>query len=144
MPMDTLIAQAVIPTDVVGSPAAVAPLAPAHPDAVSKFGAAMAPEDLVAPVAPVTKLAPVTAPSSVDRTATLGDSILQGFNKVGENYRASRAELHKVLEGGMNDWTPVQMLGMQMRVADMSMHIELIVKGVAKTTQHIDQLSKLQ
>lgn len=143
MPMDTLIAQAVIPTDAVRPPTAAAPLAPAHPEAVSKFDAAMAPEDLVAPVAPLTKLAPVTAPSGVDH-ATLGDSILQGFNKVGENYRASRAELHKVLEGGMNDWTPVQMLGMQMRVADMSMHIELIVKGVAKTTQHIDQLSKLQ
>ena len=113
---------------------------PADPDAVSRFSSAMAPDD----PAPGEKVAPLSAVSPSDRPATLGDSILQRLNSIGEHYRKSSVELHQTIRKGFTELSGPALIGLQLQVAERSFNIELISKTVAKVTQHCDQLTKLQ
>jgi type III secretion system YscI/HrpB-like protein len=77
-------------------------------------------------------------------TATLGDAILKKLSGIGENYRANLKEATDAIA------MPSHMLGMsdllhiQMSMAQVTLDVELISKGVAKVSQHIDTLTKLQ
>ncbi len=77
--------------------------------------------------------------------ATLGDAVLQRMNGVSNHYRAAKTELHGMLqELTANEMSLPKLLGFQIRMADVSIQVDLIGKCIAKVNQHVDQLTKLQ
>ncbi len=103
----------------------------------NRFSSLMAPDDPVPGVAPTT-VAPVSAPSD----ASIGDAILDRLHSVGAAYRTKRDEVTGALE---SDSLGVrQLLKLQIDVAEMSLHVDVFSKGVAKLLSHVDQLTKLQ
>ena len=129
--------------------------APPRMTSDSSFGSArltelLAVEDL-APVQQVEAAQPVdpAAIASVPPTAptgknTLGDSILGTLDGVGKRYLSAVDRAHKDLNTTATSTDLASLLSMQLKIAALSLEIEVVSKGVAKATQHFDQLTKLQ
>jgi type III secretion system YscI/HrpB-like protein len=75
---------------------------------------------------------------------TLGDSILHRLGVVGDNYRSSVAEAVQAFSLPAEKLGLSGLLRIQMSMAQVSLNIELISKGIAKAAQHVDSLTKLQ
>ena len=76
--------------------------------------------------------------------ATLGDAILGKLGAVGDNYRASVQEAVSAFSVPTEKLGLSGLLRIQMSMAQVSLDIELISKGISKAAQHIDSLTKLQ
>jgi hypothetical protein len=128
--------------------------APVDAEAARRFGELMAgsgqPPALQSPpmVEPPSR---VQAPAFAGRVstssdpATLGDAVLQRMSGVSDHYRAAKVELHNMLNDlTLNEMSVPKLLGFQIRMADVSIQIDLVAKCIGKVDQHVDQLTKLQ
>jgi hypothetical protein len=115
---------------------------PVDAEAARRFGALMAE---VAPPSPIQAPAFAGRISAPSDAATLGDAMLQRMNGVSNHYRAAKVELHNMLnELSLDEMSLPKLLGFQIRMADVSIQVDLISKCIGKIDQHVDQLTKLQ
>lgn len=76
---------------------------------------------------------------------TMGDSILRGMNSASQNYKKISGELNDALTENIGDHLSLQgALRLHMKFIEISMEAEVVSRVISKSTQHIDQLSKLQ
>lgn len=99
--------------------------------------------DPAAPSAAVASTAAV-APANAPANASLGDAILKRIDAAGQSYRNEHALVADALHAPSDSFSVQRMLEVQMRMADLSMQVDLFSKGVSKLLQHVDQLTKLQ
>jgi hypothetical protein len=93
----------------------------------------------VAPT-PVTASANLTQPVS-----SLGDAILRGMQSASQNYKKVSGEIHDSLSDSLGENMSLRgALQLHMKFVEVSMEAEVVSRVVSKSTQHIDQLSKLQ
>lgn len=81
-----------------------------------------------------------------DLTATptsLGDVILARLDAVGADYKENVKRAYATLEKSPRENTVEDLLKMQLDIAVVSLEVELVGKGVQKSVQHIDTLSKM-
>ena len=75
---------------------------------------------------------------------TLGEKILARLDAVGLEFRTNMERAHAMLEVGPGKMSLENVLRLQMEMAQVSLEIELVGKGVQKAVQHAEQLTKLQ
>ncbi|HYC37710.1 MAG TPA: type III secretion system inner rod subunit SctI [Usitatibacter sp.] len=91
---------------------------------------------------PVAAAAPaLDAPLAV---RTPGDSILEGMKGLGSDFRDTWSAMRTALAQPMDNLTLADMLRLQMQMMQLSVQVEMVGKAISKSTQNIDQLSKLQ
>jgi hypothetical protein len=100
---------------------------------------------------PDDEVAPVDAPYAVDEAGrvasnpgTLGDSIIRSMEAMGRGYTEKSARIKNVLVDGAEPISTIDLIRLQFDMIDTSIMVDLISKTVQKSTQHIDQLTKLQ
>jgi hypothetical protein len=80
--------------------------------------------------------------------ANLGDAILRKLSDVSRSYREHSVAALKTIEGqasGQPNMKSIsELLSLQFQMAEHSLEIEMISKGVSKVVSHVDQLTKLQ
>lgn len=74
---------------------------------------------------------------------SLGDEILARLDAVGADYKANVARAYTTLEKSPRENTVEDLLKMQLDIAVVSLEVEVVGKGVQKSVQHIDTLSKM-
>jgi hypothetical protein len=74
---------------------------------------------------------------------SLGDEILARLDAVGADYKANVARAYTALEKSPRENTVEDLLKMQLDIAVVSLEVEVVGKGVQKSVQHIDTLSKM-
>lgn len=94
----------------------------------------------------VTSASPTSAPPALApiEPGHLGDTILRAMQSAGSEYAAKSGVIHSVLASDSNHLSATDMLRLQVQLTDASMFVDLLGKAVSKSTQHIDQLTKLQ
>lgn len=136
------LAQAVAATQ----PATVGPVArppaAADPDAVARFAELMA-------AAPTPPLAPAPVAASVAgayplRPATLGDQVLNSLQRVQNDWHDKLQSVGRMLEPGAPAPGVPELLRMQLGMANMAVQLEVVGKTIARSTQNIDQLVRMQ
>lgn len=75
--------------------------------------------------------------------SSLGDEILARLDAVGANYKSNVARAYATLEKSPRETTVEDLLKMQLDIAVVSLEVEVVGKGVQKSVQHIDTLSKM-
>jgi type III secretion protein I len=97
-------------------------------------------------VQPVAVLEPPSASTlePVAPTGTPGDSIIEGMKSLGVEFRESWSAMKVALNGPMEQMTLADMLRVQMQMLQVAVQVEFIGKAVSKSTQNIDQLTKMQ
>lgn len=91
-------------------------------------------------------LATINPSSLNDLTTTptsLGDEILARLDAIGADYKANVARAYTTLEKSPRENTVEDLLKMQLDIAVVSLEVEVVGKGVQKSVQHIDTLSKM-
>ena len=91
-------------------------------------------------------LVSVEAGSLNDQSTTLnslGDEILARLDAVGTNYKNNVTRAYATLEKSPRETTVEDLLKMQLDIAVVSLEVEVVGKGVQKSVQHIDTLSKM-
>ncbi len=97
------------------------------------------------PEQPVYAIDPAVAPAELTGGAnTLGEKILARLDAVGLEFRTNMERAHAMLEVGPGQMSLENVLRLQMEMAQVSLEIELVGKGVQKAVQHAEQLTKLQ
>lgn len=97
------------------------------------------------PEQPVYAIDPAVAPLDATGGAhTLGEKILARLDAVGLEFRTNMERAHAMLDIGPGKMSLENMLRLQMEMAQVSLEIELVGKGVQKAVQHTEQLTKLQ
>ena len=77
--------------------------------------------------------------------STMGDAILRGMQSASQQYKRVSNEIHTSLEtSAENGFSLGATLKLHMQFIEVSMEAEVVSRLVNKSTQHIDQLSKLQ
>jgi hypothetical protein len=74
---------------------------------------------------------------------SLGDEILARLDAVGADYKANISRAYTTLEKSPRENTVEDLLKMQLDIAVVSLEVEVVGKGVQKSVQHIDTLSKM-
>jgi hypothetical protein len=74
---------------------------------------------------------------------SLGDEILARLDAVGANYKQNVNRAYAALEKSPRENTVQDLLKMQLDIAVVSLEVEVVGKGVQKSVQHIDTLSKM-
>ena len=74
---------------------------------------------------------------------SLGDEILARLDAVGANYKQNVTRAYAALEKSPRENTVEDLLKMQLDIAVVSLEVEVVGKGVQKSVQHIDTLSKM-
>jgi hypothetical protein len=75
--------------------------------------------------------------------SSLGDEILARLDAVGANYKSNVTRAYATLEKSPRETTVEDLLKMQLDIAVVSLEVEVVGKGVQKSVQHIDTLSKM-
>jgi len=75
---------------------------------------------------------------------TPGDSILNGMSSIGTDFRDGWAAMQQALARPAGEMTTAEMLRLQMQMVQLSVQVEMVGKVISKTTQNLDQLTKLQ
>jgi hypothetical protein len=75
--------------------------------------------------------------------SSLGDEILARLDAVGADYKANVTRAYATLEKSPRENTVEDLLKMQLDIAVVSLEVEVVGKGVQKSVQHIDTLSKM-
>lgn len=97
------------------------------------------------PEQPVVAIDPAVAPADAAGGAhTLGEKILARLDAVGSQFRTNMERTHAMLEAGPANMSLKDLFQLQMEMAQVSLEIELVGKGVSKAVQHVEQLTKLQ
>lgn len=108
----------------------------ADPRDAARFSELLGGADGTAPVAETQAIEGATKASR-----TMGDNILSGLHNVSTDLQKTWSALSDSLNGKM---TASKMLQVQMGLAHVTLQYELVSKIVARSTQNIDQLVKLQ
>jgi len=74
----------------------------------------------------------------------LGDSILRKLSMTGDRYKEVADEAISTLSQVSEQTQLADLMRLQLRMAVSTLEVEIISKGVAKSVQHFDQLTKLQ
>jgi type III secretion protein I len=82
----------------------------------------------------------ITQPASPN---SLGDEILARLDAVGANYKQNVNRAYAALEKSPRENTVQDLIKMQLDIAVVSLEVEVVGKGVQKSVQHIDTLSKM-
>ena len=97
------------------------------------------------PEQPVYAIDPAVAPADTAGGAhTLGEKILARLDAVGLEFRTNMERTHAMLQVGPANMSLHDLFKLQMEMAQVSLEIELVGKGVQKAVQHVEQLTKLQ
>lgn len=75
---------------------------------------------------------------------SLGDQILARLDAVGDSYKQNVSRVYTALDKSPRDNTVEELLKMQLDIAVVSLEVEVIGKGVQKSVQHVETLSKMQ
>jgi hypothetical protein len=94
------------------------------------------------PVTPVSSVPLMDGSTSVTRT--MGDVIIAHLDSVGSNFTSHLDKFHNLVHKVPNELNLPVFIEMQVQMAAISLHVELIGKCVSKGTQDVDQLCKLQ
>jgi len=97
-------------------------------------------------------LLPARVPSvaAVDRAAMpaqgagIGDTILRSVDAAGRQYAAQAEQVHALFGVKGSELSVMDLIRVQFQMIDTSLQVDLISKAVSKSTQHVDQLTKLQ
>lgn len=74
---------------------------------------------------------------------SLGDEILARLDAVGANYKKNVTRAYAALEKSPRENTVEDLIKMQLDIAVVSLEVEVVGKGVQKSVQHVDTLSKM-
>ena len=123
-------------------PSAVAKL-PMAADALAtaQFSNLMAAPEITPLQPPVVTDATVRA-ASLDKP-TMGDNILGGLQSMASEFKQNVSHVTASLEAGTNMGIS-ELLKVQMGLMQMSVQIEMVGKGISRSTQNLDQLVKIQ
>lgn len=139
MPFETVAASALQTLPESGPEA----IAPPELDADGQRAAGFLTESLSAP-----DNAPAVTdrlPASAGGLANMGDAIIRGMQAVGQHYQETTNGLHaSIKESAASPLNIGGLLQIQARLIEVTMEVEVVSKGISKTTQHVDQLTKLQ
>jgi hypothetical protein len=130
------------------APAADSAAAPAalHGSQAAHFRTLLqGPEELLPPSE--TAATPAASPGMApvpDRPVSLGDSILQGFERVRGSLSEGWAETNKLIDPQTGPMSTQRLLQFQVRMLNMGFEYQMVTGVVTKTAQNIDQLVKMQ
>jgi type III secretion system YscI/HrpB-like protein len=132
---------------VTGSMPAASPVQPVPAEAANTayFSSLMSAPSVSEPAATASVAASVQTtnmPSPV-HGQTLGDTVLQGMQKVSTDMQHSWATVGQVLDG-KSSLSVSDLLKVQMELIQTSLQFDFLGKVVGRTTQNVDQLVKLQ
>lgn len=74
----------------------------------------------------------------------LGDSILRKLSMTGNRYKEVANEAISTLSQVSEQTQLADLMRLQLRMSVSTLEVEIISKGVSKSVQHFDQLTKLQ
>jgi hypothetical protein len=97
--------------------------------------------DQLAPAAPAIDGA---SPVAGEGPVSLGDAILNAMAAAGQTYQAKKEVVNTALTSGAERLGPMDLIRLQIGMADASLYVDILGKGVSKAVQNIDQLTKLQ
>lgn len=98
-----------------------------------------------APLAEAGPAAPALAPTAGAVAPTsVGDRILNGMQGISSELRATWAEVSDTLRADRAELSMQEMMGLQLRLTQASVGIELLGKAVSRSTQNFDQLVRVQ
>lgn len=99
-------------------------------------------ESLSAPTVPIPNtVQDIAGPGGI---ANMGDAIIRGMQSVSEHYMKTTSELHASIEGSGNGMLGLQgALQMHMAFIEVSLEADVVSKCISKSTQNLDQLTKL-
>lgn len=120
----------------------VRPPAVADPDAVARFAELMAAAP-PPPVAPAPMAASIAGAYPL-RPATLGDQVLGSLQRVQNDWHGKLEAVGRMMEPGAPAPGVSELLRMQLGMAHMSVQLEVVGKTIARSTQNIDQLVRMQ
>jgi type III secretion protein I len=116
------------------------PPAVADPDAVARFAELMA---SAPPVAPAPVAASIAGAYPL-RPASLGDQVLQGLQRVQTDFNGHLSAVGRMLDAGAPAPGVSELLRMQLGMSHMAVQLEVVGKAIARSTQNIDQLVRMQ
>lgn len=117
------------------------PPAVADPDAVARFAELMA--TAAPPVAPAPVAASIAGAYPL-RAATLGDQVLRGLQRVQGDFNGHLSAVGRMLDAGAPAPGVTELLRMQLGMSHMAVQLEVVGKAIARSTQNIDQLVRMQ
>ncbi len=120
-----------------GNTLAATPLG-ADPSATTRFS-----EIMNAQPTPLAEAIDQAYPTLPVENRTLGDSILAGMQNLSTEFQQSWKTVNAALDAG-STMTMSDMLKLQMGLTQMSIQYDLVGKAIARSTQNLDQLVKLQ
>ena len=92
----------------------------------------------------------VSATSSVQESATpggianMGDAIIRGMQSVSEHYMKTASEMHTAIDDTSSGTLGLRgALQMHMAFIEVSLEADVVSKCISKSTQNIDQLTKV-
>lgn len=94
-------------------------------------------------VASVQSLSGAPEVAASDRTATLGDRMLQGMERLSGDLKAAWGNVTGIMHSNQT-LTAQDVLSVQMQLTRLAIEYELVGKVTSRTTQTIDQLERLQ
>jgi hypothetical protein len=103
---------------------------------------AQAPAPVDMPPAPAPAVAPVA--NVPHGGSTLGDSILRNMDSVGRAYKARSLEVNEFLNADSSQLSPSHLLRLQAQMLDQSVIVDVFSRGISKSVQELDQMTKLQ
>jgi hypothetical protein len=92
---------------------------------------------------PAPAVAQVSGVSAAGKN-TMGDHILRSLDSVGRAYKEKAVELNKFLDADNPELSPMSLLRLQAQMLDQSIMVDVFSRGISKSVQEIDQLTKLQ
>ena len=122
--------------------AVVAQLATPAAAAPSEADASQFAQMVQQPDAPIQAGAPAATGTAL--ALTPGDSILNGMNALGTDFKDAWAAMQQALARPQGEMTVAEMLRLQLHMVQLSVQVEMVGKTISKATQNLDQLAKLQ
>lgn len=127
----------------LSSPPSAASNLPLDADALAtaQFSNLMAAPDATPVQPPIATNATVRAAAL--EAPSMGENILKSLQSVSSEFKQNVSNVTASLEAGTNMGIS-ELLKVQMGLMQMSVQIEMVGKGISRTTQNLDQLVKIQ
>jgi hypothetical protein len=74
----------------------------------------------------------------------MGDAILDSMQAVGRDYADNWRRVQGAMRSDLSGLSSTELVHMQLDLAEVAMHADIISKGISKAVQEVDQLTKLQ
>ena len=92
-------------------------------------------------VAAASKVQESASPGGI---ANMGDAIIRGMHSVSAHYMKTASEMHTAIDGASGETLGLRgALQMHMAFIEVSLEADVISKCISKSTQNIDQLTKV-